>query len=285
MEKISQNAIKILERLKIQLNIETDTDLADILGVKQNTISTWKARDSIDFEKIISICDKKSIDLNYVFLGIIQKQPSENVTKNVTEDVTKSVTSLSISTNLSNTDINISSDEAIQVLKDEGLMGRKIWIAPEPAMAGTPSSYISDENENNLPYFFLPFLKKNGLYACFQVQGRSMEEYILDGSWVVCRLLENDWQIRSGNIHLIATRSEGLLLKRIHIDDNLKQKGIICYSDNPRYTPFFLSNKEIMRIWSVEMFLRSEFYFSSERAEEQLWEYLDKIKKDGLNAT
>ncbi len=66
--KLSQNEIiNILGRLKVALNATTDTELAEALGVRQNTISTWKTRGSLDFPLIISKCD--NIDLNWLFTG------------------------------------------------------------------------------------------------------------------------------------------------------------------------------------------------------------------------
>ncbi|MCS7005431.1 MAG: hypothetical protein NZM38_08900 [Cytophagales bacterium] len=72
---------------------------------------------------------------------------------------------------------------------------------------------------------------------------------------------------------------------KMHIlDEVIRDKGIICYSDNPRYTPFFLSNEEIVRIWSAEMFLQTELPMS-DKAEEQFWEQSPKLKKKILNDT
>lgn len=46
----------ILERVKISYDLRTDADLADFLGVKQNTIATWKRRGSVNLELILSKC-------------------------------------------------------------------------------------------------------------------------------------------------------------------------------------------------------------------------------------
>jgi phage repressor protein C with HTH and peptisase S24 domain len=272
MENFSQNAKNILERLKNQLNISSDTELSEFLGVKQNTISTWKSRNSLDYEKIISICDKNKLDTNYIFLGKSQI----DIKVGVTESVTKSVTSLQQSTNLSNTDINFSGDKALQTLENEGLTGRRVYISPEPATAGYLNSYIN-EGQNSLEWFYMPFLQANGLYACFRVQGRSMEEYVLRGSWVVCRLLEEAWQVRSGNLHLVATKNEGVLLKRIRQEPKIIKKGLVCYSDNPQYLPFVVPNEEIQAIWAAEMFLQKEFPFTNEKASEALEQYLKTL--------
>lgn len=47
----------IINEIKSYLNIKTDSDFADFLGVKQPTISTWRKRNTIDYELIIAKCD------------------------------------------------------------------------------------------------------------------------------------------------------------------------------------------------------------------------------------
>jgi len=71
-EKNSQNAIKIIERLKKSLKIRTDIELSEFLNIRPNTISTWKKRNSVDFDSIIAICELYELDLNYIFLEKIQ---------------------------------------------------------------------------------------------------------------------------------------------------------------------------------------------------------------------
>lgn len=66
-EKKSPNATFVLEKLKRHLQIKTNIELASILQVKPNTISTWKKRNSLDYELIVSVCEKFGINLNDVF--------------------------------------------------------------------------------------------------------------------------------------------------------------------------------------------------------------------------
>jgi len=68
-ENKSQNAINIIDRLKRALKIKTDIELSEFLNIKPNTISTWKKRNSVDFDSIISICELYELDLNEIFLN------------------------------------------------------------------------------------------------------------------------------------------------------------------------------------------------------------------------
>jgi len=65
--KLSQNATFLLNRLKSVKDFKTDLELATFLGVKQNTLSSWKSRGSVDYDLIISKCD--TLDLNWLIRG------------------------------------------------------------------------------------------------------------------------------------------------------------------------------------------------------------------------
>ncbi|MBO8183309.1 MAG: helix-turn-helix domain-containing protein [Archaeoglobus sp.] len=67
-EKNSQ-VENILNRLKIVLDIRKDKNLAKLLGVKPSTLSTWKARNTLDYELLINICVMRNINLNWLFTG------------------------------------------------------------------------------------------------------------------------------------------------------------------------------------------------------------------------
>jgi len=63
----SLNADAVIKKLKKLLQVKTDIQLSEILNVKSNTISTWKKRNSLDFNSIIAVCSLRGIDLNEIF--------------------------------------------------------------------------------------------------------------------------------------------------------------------------------------------------------------------------
>lgn len=64
---MSQNANLIIQRIKQNLNIKNDKELSLMLDIKPNTLSTWRKRDTLDFNKIISFCEINDLDLNEIF--------------------------------------------------------------------------------------------------------------------------------------------------------------------------------------------------------------------------
>ncbi len=63
------NISLILERLKQYLNIKTDTELSNILQVKQSTLSSWKNRNTIDINEIYSYSVKFKVNLHWLLTG------------------------------------------------------------------------------------------------------------------------------------------------------------------------------------------------------------------------
>lgn len=62
------SATAVLENLKKQLGIQTNKELARLLGIQPNTISTWKKRNSLDYGKLIDLIGTFQVDLNGIFL-------------------------------------------------------------------------------------------------------------------------------------------------------------------------------------------------------------------------
>jgi hypothetical protein len=62
-------ASAVIDRLEIELKIETDGELASLAGVSKATVSTWRSRNSIPFELIVYLSLSGIVDLDYVLTG------------------------------------------------------------------------------------------------------------------------------------------------------------------------------------------------------------------------
>ena len=65
MQEISQ----ILDRIIKLKGLKNDKELAKLFSVAPNTISSWRSRGSIPYEKIIAFCVQEGFSLDYVFPG------------------------------------------------------------------------------------------------------------------------------------------------------------------------------------------------------------------------
>lgn len=59
----------ILERLYNKLAIKNDADFCKRYDIKPNTLSNWRARNSVPYDKILEIIKNEKISFDYIFLG------------------------------------------------------------------------------------------------------------------------------------------------------------------------------------------------------------------------
>jgi hypothetical protein len=72
--ELSLDANMILDRLKSALEVETDTELAQIFGLQQSSLASWRSRDRLNHRKIIALCNNKGISLDWLY-GFEQHAP------------------------------------------------------------------------------------------------------------------------------------------------------------------------------------------------------------------
>ncbi|MBF0556562.1 MAG: helix-turn-helix domain-containing protein [Nitrospirae bacterium] len=49
--------------------IKTDTELASVFNVRQNTVSAWRARKTIPYDQIVLMCERMSVSLSWLLTG------------------------------------------------------------------------------------------------------------------------------------------------------------------------------------------------------------------------
>ena len=82
-----------------------------------------------------------------------------------------------------------------------------------------------------------------------RVKGDSMTPKYKSGDLVACRSIEavNFWQWHS--VYVIATRNQGVLIKRV--EPGSEPDCVTCVSENPAYRPFQVPKEEIVAVASV----------------------------------
>jgi len=83
MRTINQILLVFREKVKC----EKDKHLANYLGIKPNTISTWKKRGKVPYKELIAICEEKGIDLNWLFFGQEIEQPQTKMEQEILEEI------------------------------------------------------------------------------------------------------------------------------------------------------------------------------------------------------
>lgn len=82
----TQNPIDVkgvLDRTKQALGLKTDTELANHLGIKPNTVSTWRSRGSIDLGAIFAKCESISADWLLFGRGEMKSGPGDDLTRKI----------------------------------------------------------------------------------------------------------------------------------------------------------------------------------------------------------
>lgn len=115
------DANDVIRRLKQLLGFKTDLELANLLGIKPNTLSSWKIRETLRYDKIIEVCKEHRIDLNELFLT----HPNAVYKGNLEDRVVKM----------------ISVDHQIEY-----------FINPEKCLATSPTCIFPTEDEVNIGF-------------------------------------------------------------------------------------------------------------------------------------
>ena len=63
---ILRNLNQIIDGLKKFFDLKNETEVAKFLGVEQNTLSSWKKRDKIPYEKLDEIATKYNLSMDWL---------------------------------------------------------------------------------------------------------------------------------------------------------------------------------------------------------------------------
>lgn len=145
----------ILERIYKILGINSDAEFCKKYDIKPNTLSNWRTRNTIPFDKILDIARNEKISTDYILLG----RNERNATQNVIQD------------------------------------GYNITVLSHRASAGTASDiegvevYDTDEKIFIPSDFFRTPMVENEL-RIIQVVGDSMLPRLHSGDWVIIDIID-----------------------------------------------------------------------------------------------
>lgn len=112
--KINIDKSLILSKIKLHYGFKSDAEFAKFLGIKPATLSNWSSRNTIDYERVYTIC--KDIDANWLLSGVGPMLKSE---KNYQQNDDKKVIASEplVNVEYSKNEVNIWKDKYLDVVE------------------------------------------------------------------------------------------------------------------------------------------------------------------------
>lgn len=215
---------EVILRLKKALNISTDIELANYLGISKSTLSNWKARNTLDLPLLFSLCEQISIDWLLTGKGEMLK----NSTPKSPEVIMKKVDS--------------NSKEGIPLI-------------PLDAVAGFPATDSSFAYMENCERYIIPEFQDKGADFIIRVSGDSMIPLYYSGDLIACHKIHDIRFFRWGTVYVLET-SQGVLVKRV-METIEHDDCILCASENDTvHRPFLLPKDDIRSMSTIVGLIR-----------------------------
>ena len=208
----------MLEALISHFTNGNKAQFAKLLGVSPQTISAWIARNTFDSELIYAKC--RYINPSWLLTGQGNMLTNDENTQNVK-----------------------SSREAIPAIDGMPNDIKPIPLVTERAAAGFGNECSAIQKSDVKDYYIIPKFRFCQVDFMIEVSGLSMYPRFKSGDVIACTILHDAKYIQWNRCHVIATREQGILVKRIMPSE---QEG--CFkivSDNKDFPPFDLPTEEI----------------------------------------
>ena len=138
--------------------------------------------------------------------------------------------------------------------KEESVKG--IPLVNATAIGGYGNNVFSFEERDVKDYYVIPKFKHKQVDFMIGVEGSSMYPKYNSGDVVACRIIKERNFIQWNKTHVIATREQGIIIKRIKPSD--VPNSLLMISDNESYDPFNVPEEEIEGLAIVVGVIRLE---------------------------
>lgn len=123
------------------------------------------------------------------------------------------------------------------------------------AIGGFGNAKFAIEDRDVKDYYVIPKFKHKKVDFMIEVEGSSMYPKYNSGDVVACRIIDEQSFIQWNKTHVIATKGQGIIIKRIKKGVN---GSLLMVSDNKDYDPFPVPTEEIDGIALVVGVIRLE---------------------------
>lgn len=147
-------------------------------------------------------------------------------------------------------------DVVIQESRTHYELSNKIPLVSIKAIGGFGNNSFTIEERDVKDYYVIPKFKNKRIDFMIEVEGSSMYPKYNSGDVVACTILKESTFLQWNKTHVIATKEQGIIIKRIKkasADDKL-----CMISDNGNYDPFEVPKEEITGIALVVGVIRLE---------------------------
>lgn len=136
--------------------------------------------------------------------------------------------------------------EAMPFIPNESKECKPIPLVTERVAAGFGNEYFSIQKNDVKDYYVIPKFRFCNVDFMIEVSGLSMYPHFKSGDVIACTIIKDASFIQWNRCHVIATREQGILVKRIMPSEEKECFKIV--SDNKEYPPFDLPKEEITGI-------------------------------------
>jgi len=221
----------ILKEIKLHLGLKNDVQFADFLGIKPNVLSAWYRRNTFDIDILYTKC--RDISPDWLLTGSGEMLRNQNIQN-------PSTTSDTHTENTAKPSQNQREDTHSFDIKDY----RKklpLYNAEAAAGFGSFSEFLSDDliiDHYDIPEF-------QSADFLIYINGNSMTPKYVNGDIVACKIIHEPQFIQWGRPHVLVTRNQGLLCKRLYSSLSGSEEHIQVYSEDTKYEPFDIPREEI----------------------------------------
>ena len=208
----------MLEALISHFTNGNKAQFSKLLGVSPQTISAWIARNTFDSELVYAKC--RYINPSWLLTGQGDMLVKNDVQQNIE-----------------------SKREAIPAMEEIPSDIAPIPLVTERAAAGFGNDCFSIQESDVKDYYIIPKFRFNHVDFMIEVSGISMYPHFKSGDVIACTILRDAKYIQWNRCHVIATRDQGILVKRIMPSE--KEGCFKIVSENKDFPPFDLPKEDI----------------------------------------
>lgn len=238
------NKKEMLQALIDHYDNGNKSQFAKRLGVSAQGISTWLSRGTFDIELIYSKCE--NLNSEWLLTGkgeMLRGKYTPITSESVSTDPAKGINYVPATYPIGE---NAKQPDAIPLAEASDLKCKPIPLVTAKAAAGFGGSDFSITEEDVKEYYVIPKFRHCNVDFMIEVSGTSMYPHYNPGDVIACSILHNTQFIQWNKCHVIATREQSILVKRLLPGDDAQHLKAV--SDNKEYLPFDIPVDEITGI-------------------------------------